>query len=140
MKTHLIVAFMVSTILFSFVDVDEYNSTSLISYNNEFSIEDKCGFSTFSESVKSSFFHASNLNNYESSQIYLTNAWTIVLANPYCNYNFAELISKNSKSQVVIVKNQKELSNFFQKNLTSDEIVIGMGAGLISNWMRELKF
>ncbi len=91
MKTHLIVAFMVSSILFSFVDVEEYNSTSLISYNNEFSVEDKCGFSTFSESVKSSFFHASNLNNYEPSQIYLTKAWTIVLANPYCNYNFAEL-------------------------------------------------
>ena len=96
MKTHLIVAFMVSSILFSFVDVEEYNSTSLISYNSEFSIEGKCGFSTFSESVKSSFFHASNLNNYEPSQIYLTKAWTIVLANPYCNYNFAELSSEFS--------------------------------------------
>ena len=54
--------------------------------------------------------------------------------------NFAKLISKNSKTQTVLVKNQKELSNYFNKNLINDEIVIGMGAGSISKWMRELKF
>ena len=53
---------------------------------------------------------------------------------------FAKLISKNSKTQTVLVKNQKELSNYFKKNLISDEIVIGMGAGIISKWMRELKY
>ena len=55
-------------------------------------------------------------------------------------FHFAKLISKNSKTQVVLVKNQKELSNYFKKNLISDEIIIGMGAGSISQWMRELKF
>ena len=53
--------------------------------------------------------------------------------------NFAKLISKNSKTQVIIIKNQLELRNFFRKNLIDDEIIIGMGAGLISQWMRELK-
>ena len=53
--------------------------------------------------------------------------------------NFAKLISKNSKTQVIIVNNQKELSNYFKRNLISDEIIIGMGAGLISQWMRGLK-
>ncbi len=54
--------------------------------------------------------------------------------------NFANLISKNSKTQTVIVQNQRELSNYFKKNLINDEIIIGMGAGLISQWMRDLKF
>ena len=52
---------------------------------------------------------------------------------------FAKLIATNSKTQVAIVKNQKELSNYFKKNLFSDEIVIGMGAGSISQWMNQLK-
>ena len=52
---------------------------------------------------------------------------------------FANLISKNSNTQVVIVKNEKELCNYLKKNLISDEIVIGMGAGLISKWMTGLK-
>ena len=59
------------------------------------------------------------------------------------NFNslsFAKSISINSKTQVIIVNNQKELSNYFKKNLISNEIIIGMGAGSISNWMRELKF
>ncbi len=54
-------------------------------------------------------------------------------------YNFAKLISKNSKTQVVLVKNQNELSNYFRKNLISDEIIIGMGAGSISQWMKSLQ-
>ncbi len=53
---------------------------------------------------------------------------------------FANLISKNSNTQVVIVKKEIELSNFLKKNLKSNEIVIGMGAGLISKWMTGLKF
>ncbi len=54
-------------------------------------------------------------------------------------YNFAKLISNNSKTQVIIIKNQMELTSYFRKNLISDEIVIGMGAGIISEWMRQLK-
>ena len=52
---------------------------------------------------------------------------------------FASLLGKNSKTQVIIIKSEKELSNFLKKNLISNEIVIGMGAGLISKWMSGLK-
>ena len=52
---------------------------------------------------------------------------------------FASLISKNSNTQVVIIRNNIELSRFLKKNLINNEIVIGMGAGLISKWMMELK-
>ena len=58
------------------------------------------------------------------------------------NFNlvkFAELIMKNSNTQVIIVKDQIELSKYLKKNLTSDEIIIGMGAGAISKWMTGLK-
>ena len=53
---------------------------------------------------------------------------------------FAKLIAKNSNTQVIVVKNEIELSKYFKKNLISNEIVIGMGAGLISKWMTGLKF
>ncbi len=53
---------------------------------------------------------------------------------------FANLIAKNSKTQVVIVKNEKELSKYFKKNLISNEMIIGMGAGVISKWMQGLKY
>jgi UDP-N-acetylmuramate--alanine ligase len=60
--------------------------------------------------------------------------------NPKFNLiNFANLIAKNSKTQVIIVKNQMQLNKYFRKNLMSNEIIIGMGAGTISKWMRELK-
>ncbi len=52
---------------------------------------------------------------------------------------FAKLISKNSKTQVIIIKNYNELSRYFKKNLASDEIIIGMGAGSISKHLNELK-
>ena len=52
---------------------------------------------------------------------------------------FSRLIAKNSNTQVIVVKNELELKNYFEKNLISDEIIIGMGAGKISQWMRELK-
>ena len=52
--------------------------------------------------------------------------------------NFAKLISKKSKIQVINIKNQKELKNYFRKNLLDNEIVICMGAGSISNWIKEI--
>ena len=53
--------------------------------------------------------------------------------------NFAKLIAKKSKTQVIIIKNYNEIGKFFKKNLIKNELVIGMGAGLISKWIRELK-
>jgi UDP-N-acetylmuramate--alanine ligase len=53
---------------------------------------------------------------------------------------FSNLIAKNSNTQVIIIKNEKELHQFLKKNLFTDEIVIGMGAGIISKWMKELKY
>jgi len=52
---------------------------------------------------------------------------------------FANLIAKNSKTQVISINNEIELSMYFKKNLISDEIIIGMGAGSISRWMSGLK-
>ncbi len=58
------------------------------------------------------------------------------------NFNitkFGKLITINSKTRVVLVKNENDLANFLKKNLIKDEIVIGMGAGSISSWMRGLE-
>jgi UDP-N-acetylmuramate--alanine ligase len=61
--------------------------------------------------------------------------------NPKFNLiKFADSISKNSKTQVVIVNNETDLRKFFQKNLISNEIIIGMGAGIISKWIGGLKY
>ncbi len=53
--------------------------------------------------------------------------------------NFGKMISNNSKVEVILIDNEKNLQNFFKKNLIKNEIIIGMGAGSISNWMRNLK-
>ena len=58
------------------------------------------------------------------------------------NFNlikFGKMISLNSGVEVIIIKNEKDFKNFFKKNLIKNEIIIGMGAGSISNWMRNLK-
>ena len=55
------------------------------------------------------------------------------------NYkNFAKDIIKNSKVKVYLIDNQYELAKFIKNNIFGKQIVIGMGAGSISNWMREL--
>ncbi len=51
---------------------------------------------------------------------------------------FSNLISKKSQTQLININNQKELKNYFKKNLISDEIVICMGAGSISSWIKEI--
>ena len=57
----------------------------------------------------------------------------------YSQDKLAKLISLNSKTQVVIIKNQIDVKKYLNKCLVGNEIVIGMGAGSISKWMRDLK-
>ena len=53
-------------------------------------------------------------------------------------YKFSEQIAKKSNLQVFSVNNQYELANFLKRYLNSENIVIGMGAGSISSWIKEL--
>ena len=52
--------------------------------------------------------------------------------------NFAKLIIRNSKVKLFLINDNIELAKFIKKNMYGKKIVIGMGAGTISNWMREL--
>jgi UDP-N-acetylmuramate--alanine ligase len=52
--------------------------------------------------------------------------------------NFAKDIIKNSKVKLFMVSDQYQLAKFIQSYIYGKKIVIGMGAGTISNWMREL--
>ena len=53
--------------------------------------------------------------------------------------NFAKEIIKNSKVKLFLINDFKQLAIFLKKNMYGKKIVIGMGAGSISNWMRNLK-
>jgi UDP-N-acetylmuramate--alanine ligase len=53
-------------------------------------------------------------------------------------YNFAKEIIKKSKVKVYMVQNQNQLKNFIRENIYGKKIVIGMGAGSITNWIKEL--
>ena len=55
------------------------------------------------------------------------------------NYNnFAKEIIKNSKIKLFMVNDQYELAKLIKSTIYGKKIVIGMGAGTISAWMREL--
>ena len=52
--------------------------------------------------------------------------------------NFAKDIIKRSNVKLFMVKDQYQLAKFIKNNIYGKKIVIGMGAGTISNWMKEL--
>ena len=52
--------------------------------------------------------------------------------------NFAKEIVKNSKVKLFMVENSHQLAKFLKLNMYGKKIVVGMGAGSISSWMREL--
>jgi len=55
------------------------------------------------------------------------------------NYlNFAKAIAKSSKVNVFLIKNEFQLARYIKQNIYGEKIVIGMGAGSISNWIRNL--
>ena len=52
--------------------------------------------------------------------------------------NFAKEVIKNSKVQLFLVDDKFQLAKYLKYNIYGKKIVIGMGAGTISTWMREL--
>jgi len=55
------------------------------------------------------------------------------------NYsNFAKEIIKNSKVKLFMVDDQYQLAKFIKSNIHGKKIAVGMGAGTISTWMKEL--
>mgnify|MGYP006081914917 CR=1 FL=1 len=55
------------------------------------------------------------------------------------NYNnFAKDIIKNSNVKLFMVNDQYQLAKFIKSTIYGKKIVIGMGAGTISSWMKEL--
>ena len=55
------------------------------------------------------------------------------------SYNsFARKIIKNSNVKLITIKNSLDLIKYVKQNIYGNKIVIGMGAGSISNWIREL--
>ena len=55
------------------------------------------------------------------------------------NYlNFAKKIIRNSQVNVFLVKNELQLARYVKQNIYGKKIVIGMGAGSISGWIKNL--
>ena len=52
--------------------------------------------------------------------------------------SFSKLIAKKSRVQVINIKDKNDLKNYFIKNLQNNEMVICMGAGSISSWIRAI--
>ena len=52
--------------------------------------------------------------------------------------NFAKDIIKNSKVKLFLIEDQYQLAKFVKNNIYGKKLVIGMGAGTISSWIREL--
>ena len=51
---------------------------------------------------------------------------------------FAKEIINKSKVKLVFVNDQYQLAKFVKQNIYGQNVVIGMGAGSISNWMKDL--
>ena len=51
---------------------------------------------------------------------------------------FAKELINKSKVSLIFVNNQNQLTKYVKQNIYGKKIVIGMGAGSISNWMRDL--
>ena len=53
-------------------------------------------------------------------------------------HSFGQLIAKKSKVKLVILNSENDLLNYFKKNLFDNELVVCMGAGSISTWIRNI--
>jgi UDP-N-acetylmuramate--alanine ligase len=53
---------------------------------------------------------------------------------------FCKDISTNSKVQTVVANDQNDIELFIKKNLIKNQVIIAMGAGSISSWIRNISF
>ena len=56
----------------------------------------------------------------------------------FSNNNFAREIIKNSKVKLFLIKDKYQLAKLIKQTIYGKKIVVGMGAGTISSWMKEL--
>jgi UDP-N-acetylmuramate--alanine ligase len=54
------------------------------------------------------------------------------------HYELAKLINKNSKKDVICIENQFDLERFIKRHTYGNEVIVCMGAGSISSWIREI--
>ncbi len=54
------------------------------------------------------------------------------------HYELAKLIKKNSKKEVICIENQFDLERFIKLHAYGNEIIVCMGAGSISSWIRDI--
>ena len=52
---------------------------------------------------------------------------------------FAKKLASNSRVKLIMIQTENDLFNFVRQNIYGNKIVIGMGAGSISNWIRNLQ-
>ena len=52
--------------------------------------------------------------------------------------DFAKKIIKNSDVKLFMVENNNQLAKYLKQNMYGKKIVVGMGAGSISSWIKEL--
>ena len=53
-------------------------------------------------------------------------------------HSFGKLIANKSGVMVFILNSEKDLIKYFKKNLFDNELVVCMGAGSISTWIRDI--
>ena len=85
-------------------------------------------------------------NSLKKYKIKLTKAYKIRIS-PNHNKKYASTIPKHKSQRdllkwneagLFLVNNKVELAKYVKANIYGKKIVIGMGAGTISTWMREL--
>ena len=52
--------------------------------------------------------------------------------------DFAKNIIRNSGVNLFMIENNNQLAKYLKQNMYGKKIVIGMGAGSITNWMKQL--
>ena len=57
---------------------------------------------------------------------------------PFSYSYFAKKIIKKSNVKLILINNNLDLVKYVKQNIYGNKIVIGMGAGSISNWIRDL--